>query len=311
MAAKGAGKARRPKPFANRSEAEFARILDFYGVQWQYEPRTFPLRQEGDTVLEAFTPDFYLPELDLYVELTTLKQDLVTEKNRKVRLLKELYPHINIKLLYKRDYLNLLAKYGYSPPGPEAIPEIERVLLTARQIQKRVRELGAQIARDYKGKEPVLVGVLKGVMCFMADLARSIPLPLSLDFMAISSYTSGVKGPVRILKDLDIDITGRDVLMVEDIVDTGMTLHYLLGYLSAHRPASLKVCALLDKRARRIADVPLDYVGFQVPDEFLVGYGLDFHQRYRNLPFIAVLKRQFLEPPAGEKEEQGGENKRK
>ena len=284
----------RQRPFANRSEAEFARILDFYGIEWQYEPQTFPLRQEGDHLLEAFTPDFYLPALDLYVELTTLKQDLVTEKNRKVRLLRERYPDVNIKLLYKRDYLSLLAKYGHAPLEPEAIAEIDRVLFTAAEIRERVQELGAQITRDYKGEEPVLIGILRGVICFMADLARQISLPVSLDFMAISSYASGAEGPVRILKDIDIDISGQDVLMVEDIVDTGMTLHYILGYLSAHGPASLKVCTLLDKRARRLVDVPLDYVGFQVPDEFLVGYGLDFQQRYRNLPFIGVLKRQLL-----------------
>ncbi|MFQ5879510.1 MAG: hypoxanthine phosphoribosyltransferase [Dehalococcoidia bacterium] len=294
-------------PFAHPSEAEFARMLDFYGVAWQYEPRTFPLQWEGERMAEAFTPDFYLTDLDLYVELTTLKQDLVREKNRKVRLLRQLYPDVKVRLLYKRDYLRLLAKYGYGPPEARQIPDIERVLITAAQIEKRVRELGAQITQDYQGKEPVLVGVLRGVACFMADLMRHLSLPLSVDFMAISSYESTTGGMVKIAKDLDENIVGQDVLMVEDIVDTGMTLHYLFSYLATHKPASVRVCTLLNKPARRLIDVPLHYVGFDIPDEFVVGYGLDFHQRYRNLPYIAVLKPALLEdvhqkqkpPPAG------------
>ncbi|GBD11248.1 Hypoxanthine phosphoribosyltransferase [bacterium HR23] len=281
-----------PPPFAHPSEAEFARILDFYGVRWEYEPRSFPIRWEGDRVVEMFTPDFYLPDLDLYVELTTLKQSLVTEKNRKLRLLRQLYPHIRVKLLYRRDYHRLLARYGFGPLAQAGVRKIERVLFSADAVQKRVAELGRQISQDYKGKEPVLVGVLRGVFCFMADLMRAISLPVSVDFMAISYYGKG-EG-VRITKDLDLDIQGRDVLLVEDIVDTGMTLHFLLRYLESRGPASLKVCALLDKRVRRIADVPLHYVGFEVPDEFLVGYGLDYLEKYRNLPFIGVLK---PEPP--------------
>ncbi len=281
--------------FAHESEAEFARILDFYGIAWEYEPRSFPLRWEGDRLVEAFTPDFYLPELDLYVELTTLKQELVTEKHRKLRLVRQLYPKVRVKFLNKRDYVRLLSKYGYGPPTPKAVEAIDRVLITAAQIQRKVRELGAQISKDYAGKAPLLVGVLRGVACFMADLMRHISLPLSVDFMAVSSYEGDQSGAVRILKDLDEKIEGRHVLVVEDIVDTGMTLNHLLGLLSARKPASLKVCALLDKRVRRLVDVPIDYVGFEVPDEFVVGYGLDYRQTYRNLPFIATLKADFVE----------------
>lgn len=292
----------RPLRFAHPSEAEFAKILDFYGVPWQYEPRTFPLRMEGDQIAEALTPDFYLLTLDLYVELTTLKQDLVREKNRKVRLLRELYPEIKIRLLYKRDYLRLLAKYGYGPPEARQIPDIERVLIPASQLQRRAKELAAQISQDYQGKDLVLVGVLRGVTCFMADLMRYISLPLTIDFMAISTYDSENVTTVKIVKDLEENIAGRDVLMVEDIVDTGMTLHYLLSYLEAHKPASLQVCTLLSKPARRLVEVRLQYNGFDIPDEFVVGYGLDFHQRYRNLPYIAVLKPTLLDgsqPVAG------------
>jgi len=280
--------------FAHESEAEFARILDFYGISWLYEPRTFPLRRKGERILEAFTPDFFLPDLNLYVELTTLRQKLTTEKNRKVRLLRELYPQVNVKLLNKKDYLRLLAKYGYGPPEAKKLPDIDRVLISASKLQRRVGELGAQISRDYTGQAPMAVGVLKGVFFFMADLLRHISLPVSVDFMAISSYEDDSGGAVKILKDLDLSIAEQHVLLVEDIVDTGMTLNRILERLRSHRPASLKVCALLDKRARRLVDVPLDYVGFEIPDEFVVGYGLDYRQRYRNLPFIGTLKQELL-----------------
>ena len=284
-----------PAPFAHPAEYEFARILDFYGIEWQYEPRSFPLRWEYGHVVEAFTPDFYLPGLNMYVEVTTLKTGLTGEKNRKMRLIKELYPEVNIKLLKKRDYLRLLAKYGYGPPSAEQVPEIDRVLITATKIQRRVGELGARISHDYAGKEPVLIGILRGVICFMSDLMRNISLPAAaVDFMAVTSYEDNGSGAVRIIKDLDENIKGRDVILVEDIVDTGMTLNHVLEYLGSKRPASLKVCTLLDKRVRRIANVPLEYVGFEIPDEFVVGYGLDFRQRYRNLPFIALLKHDLL-----------------
>jgi hypoxanthine phosphoribosyltransferase len=283
-----------PEPFAHNAEYEFARILDFYGIDWQYEPRSFPLRWERGHVTEAFTPDFYLPDLNLYVELTTLKSSLTAEKNRKMRLLKELYPEVNVIMLKKRDYLRLLAKYGYGPLSPGQVPDIDRVLLTATKIQQRVGALGAEISRDYAGKEPVLVGVLRGVTCFIADLMRHISVPTAMDLMAISSYEGNGAGAVRILKDLDENIKGRDVILVEDIVDTGMTLNHVIDYLQTKRPASIRVCTLLDKRARRIVNVPLDYVAFEIPDEFVVGYGLDFHQRFRNLPFIAVLKHELL-----------------
>ena len=284
-----------PPPFAHPAEYEFARILDFYGIDWRYEPRSFPLRWDSGHVVEAFTPDFYLPDLNMYVEVTTLKTGLTAEKNRKMRLLKQLYPEVNIKLLKKRDYLRLLAKYGYGPMAPEQVPDIDRVLISTSKLQRRIGELGAQISRDYAGREPVLIGVLRGVVCFMSDLMRHISIPAAaVDFMSISSYESNGSGAVRILKDLDENIKGRDVILVEDIVDTGMTLNHLLEYLWSKRPASLKICALLDKEVRRIANVPLEYVGFEIPDEFVVGYGLDFRQRFRNLPFIAVLKHDLL-----------------
>lgn len=162
------------------------------------------------------------------------------------------------------------------------------LLLTQPEIAARVRELGAQIAADYAGRDPMLVGVLKGSLIFLADLARAIEIPLAVDFMSISSYGSGARssGVVRILKDLDEPLTGRHVILVEDIIDTGLTLTYLLNTLRARQPASLEICGLLDKTARRIIEVPIRYSGFEIPDEFVVGYGLDHEGRFRNLPDI-------------------------
>lgn len=174
----------------------------------------------------------------------------------------------------------------------EEMKGLGEVLLTAEEIAQRVKELGEVIAWDYQGAELKLVAILKGAIVFVADLIRAIPLPLTLDFMAISSYGDETtsSGVVKILKDLDENIEGAHVLVVEDIVDTGLTLGYLLRNLSAKNPASLKVCILLDRPARRIVDLPLAYKGFEIPDRFVVGYGLDYRQRYRNLPFICILE---------------------
>jgi len=165
------------------------------------------------------------------------------------------------------------------------------VLLDASTIQKRVRELGERIASDYTGKEPLLVGVLKGASIFHSDLVRSIPLNLSYDFIAVSSYgnTTASSGEVRFLKDLDQSPEGLDVLLVEDIVDTGLTLQYLLRNLRARAPKSIKTVALLNKPSHRKIDISVDYVGFEIPDSFVVGYGLDYDQQYRNLPDIRCI----------------------
>ena len=168
---------------------------------------------------------------------------------------------------------------------------IAGVLITEQQLQHRVRELAEQISADYACKRPVLVGILRGSTFFLADLLRLVTIPLSIDFLAISSYAGrDSSGVVRLLKDLDQSITGKHVLLVEDIIDTGLTLSYVLRILRARGPASLEVCTLLNKAARRLVDLPLRYIGFDIPDEFVVGYGLDYNQRYRNLPFIATLK---------------------
>jgi hypoxanthine phosphoribosyltransferase len=171
-------------------------------------------------------------------------------------------------------------------------PDIEKILITAEEIQAKLAVMGTQITTDYEGKRLLLIGVLKGAFMVMADLSRAIRLPLEFDFMAVSSYGMATKtsGVVRIIKDLDHDLEGMDVLLVEDIVDSGLTLKYLLKNLSQRKPASLEVAALLRKKG--IQKVPLDlrYIGFDIPNEFVVGYGLDYAERYRNLPFIGTLK---------------------
>ncbi|MEA4879310.1 MULTISPECIES: hypoxanthine phosphoribosyltransferase [Dehalococcoides] len=274
--------------FAHQSEAEFARLLDFYNIEWIYEPRSFPLSWKGEQVTEMFTPDFYLPGMDMYIELTTLKQSLVTTKNHKLKLLRELYPDIKISLLYKNDYARLLAKYGCGPLAQTRAHGIDRVLYTAQDISERVSSLARQISDDYRDSRPILIGVQRGFICFMADLIRQIAVPLDIDFMTISYYSGSNASMVRITKDMDLEVAGRDVLLVEDIVDTGITLNYLLNHLRSKNPASLKVCTLLDRKVRRLIDIKIDYVGFELPDEFVVGYGLDYHEEYRNLPFIGI-----------------------
>ena len=178
--------------------------------------------------------------------------------------------------------------------------DIERVLFTEEALRTRVAELAAQIDRDYAGREPMFISVLRGSFIFMADLVRAVTLPCKLDFMAVSSYGSGTasSGQVKITKDLSENIEGRDIVVVEDILDSGNTLAYLLQILQARRPASIRLCTLLDKPSRRVKPVQADYVGFPVEDLFVVGYGLDYAERYRNLPYIGVLKPQVYEPAA-------------
>ena len=168
--------------------------------------------------------------------------------------------------------------------------DVVEVLFTEDQIRTRVQDLAHQITEDYKDRRLVLVSILRGSVFFATDLARQIELPLSMDFLSISSYGEGSEGVVRITKDLEENIAGKDVLVIEDIIDTGFTLKYLLRTLGGRNPKSLEVCTLLDRRARRIIDLELKYVGFEIPDKFVIGYGLDYRQRYRNLPYIGVVK---------------------
>ena len=173
--------------------------------------------------------------------------------------------------------------------------DIAIVLITEEDIRKRIKELGEVISRDYHGKKPVLVTVLRGAIIFLCDLLREISIPVTLDFLSISSYTGQTHtGIVRILKDLDENIQNQHVILIEDIIDTGLTLNYILRTLKERKPTDVRVCALLDKKVRRIVDIPIDYIGFEIPDEFVVGYGMYYKQNYRNLTFIGVLKEEIL-----------------
>ena len=180
--------------------------------------------------------------------------------------------------------------------------DVEEILLSSEQVQARVAELGAQLASDYAGRDPVLVSVLKGSIIFLADLVRAMPIPLAIDLMEVSSYGASTEssGQVRILKDLSTSIADRNVIVVEDIIDTGLTLNYLLRYLADKGPASTSICCLLDKPARRLAEIEIDYRGFTIPDRFVIGYGLDYGERYRNLPYIGVLRPSVYTAPPPE-----------
>src|SRR5213595_3694603 len=180
--------------------------------------------------------------------------------------------------------------------GTEVERGVGEILIEEDALQSRIHELGREISADYVGRELLLIGVLKGAVFFMADLMRTLTIACEIDFMAISSYGAQTdsSGVVRILKDLDINIEGRDVLVVEDIIDSGLTLSYLMRNLESREPASLEVCALMTKPARREIDVPVRYIGFEIPNRFVVGYGLDFGERYRNLPYVGVLNEELI-----------------
>jgi hypoxanthine phosphoribosyltransferase len=281
--------------FAHPSEQEFARFLDYYRIRWVYEPVSFPIAWEAERVAEMFTPDFYLPEHDLYIELTTMKQSLVTPKNRK------LYPELNVRLLYRKDYQQLLAKAGYG----DAIEvqnlrkqDVGDILISPVELETRVKALARKISRDYRGQSLVVVGVLKGVTFFLADLARRIKVPFVIDYLDLKRYAGAQPSDrVRIARDIDYPIAGRHVLIVEDIVNTGLTLDYVLSELREREPASIEIVTLLDRPLRRLVKVPVRYVGFQIPNDYVVGYGLDYRELYRNLPFICTLRSSVLEIP--------------
>lgn len=173
--------------------------------------------------------------------------------------------------------------------------DLEKILITEQEIRERIKILGVEISRDYIDKNPVLVTVLRGAIVFLCDLIREVSVPVTLDFLSITSYSGQVHtGVVRITKDLSESIENRHVILVEDIIDTGLTLNYIVKTLKARKPLDIRVCALLNKKVRRIIDIPIEYCGFEIPDEFVVGYGMDYNQQYRNLPFICVLREDIL-----------------
>src|ERR1700682_4802662 len=292
-------------------EQEFARFLDYYRIRWVYEPMSFPIGWEETRVSEMFTPDFYLSEHDLYIELTTMKQSLVTPKNRKVRLLRELYPELNVRLLYRKDYQQLLAKAGYGALEVQNLrkQDIGAILISPVELENRVKALARKITRDYRGRSLVVVGVLKGVTFFLADLARGIKVPFVLDYLDLRRYAGAQPHDrVRIARDIDYPIAGRNVLLVEDIVNTGLTLDYVFSELRSRGPASIEVVTLLDRPLRRLANVPVRYVGFQIPNDYVVGYGLDYRELYRNLPFICTIRSSVFDIPVSASAGQSSES---
>ena len=289
--------------FAHPFERDFARILSFYQIRWAYEPTAFALSWDGaGRPVELFTPDFYLPEERLYVELTAMRQRLVTRKHRKLRKLRELYPDVRIKLLYRRDYQRLAAAYGTA--RSRAARFVGRVLFDEEAIRMRIAALADQIAdedgrrqtadgRWSDGGPLVLLAVGRGSAVFHEALGAALMargVAVETDRVALSRYRTGSgRRRVRVRRPPAVELRGRRLLVVEDVVSTGLTLTYLLRWLR-RRGACPDVCALLDRRSARVVEAPIRYAAFEAPNEALVGFGLSLYRQFRELPFIAVLE---------------------
>ncbi len=287
--------------FAHPAEHHFSRLLSYYRIHWVYEPTTFALAWAPDgRPSQMFTPDFYLPEHRLYIELTTMRQRLVTRKNRKLRRLRELYPNVQIKLLYRRDYLRLLAAYP-CPERPSGDCQLGPVVFSETEIQTRVHELAAAIASDFRvtsspvAQPPLLViGVGRGSQRFLDALTAALAshhLAIETDHVDLTRYrTIGGAPLVRVRRGPQLDLTGRCVLLVEDIVSTGLSLGYLAAWLRRRHVAGLEICTMLDRRSTRLVDIPIRYAAFDAPTDLLVGFGLNLHRKFRDLPFIAAVE---------------------
>jgi hypoxanthine phosphoribosyltransferase len=214
---------------------------------------------------------------------------------------RELYPELNVRLLYRKDYQQLLAKAGYGALEVQHLrkEDVGEILISPIELESRVRALGRKISRDYRGNSLVLVGVLKGITFFLADLARQVKVPFVIDYLDLHRYAGAQPSErVRIVRDIDYPIAGRHVLLVEDIINTGFTIDYVLNELRRRQPASLEVVTLLDRPLRRLVKAPIHYVGFQIPNDYVVGYGLDYRELYRNLPFICTLRASVYDLPS-------------
>lgn len=284
--------------FAHPAEHAFSRILSYYGIRWVYEPTTFALAWTADgRPSEMLTPDFFLPDQSLYIELTTMRQALVTRKNGKVRRLRERYPNVRIKLLYRRDLLRLLARYQaaeQSAPGPR----VGEVLYDAPRIHARVDELAFAIAADLAELPAtgpvVLLGMGSGSAQFQMALSAALVargVAHESDWLELTRYRgAGTGRGVRVRRPPQLCLAGRRVLLVDAVVSTGLSLGYARAWLRRRAVEEVSVCALLDRRAARLVEVPLRYVGFDAPDEVLVGYGLSLRPHYQHLPGIAALE---------------------
>jgi hypoxanthine phosphoribosyltransferase len=286
--------------FAHPAELDFSRLLTFYRVRWSYEPTTFALAWAGDgRPAQMFTPDFYLPDQRLYIELTTMRQRLVTRKNRKLRRLRELYPNVQIKLLYRRDYHRLLDAYqGVSRPAEPCHPG--RIVFDERTIANRVTELAAELETAWQEAEqpstPLLLCVGRGSSVFATALTTALRdrgVAFETDRLDLTRYRLlGSLSPgrrVRVRRAPEALMVGRRVVIVEDVVSTGLSVAYLTRWLGRQRATQVDVCTLLDRRVARLVDIPVRYAGFEAPDEVLVGFGLHLRRQFRDLPYIAGI----------------------
>lgn len=286
--------------FAHPAEIELARLLSFYGLRWAYEPTTFAVRWGRDgRPVEFVTPDFYLPEHDLYLELTTMRQRLVTRKNRKFRLLRETYPNVRVRMLYLRDFMRLRDVYG--PSRVELEARIGAILYAEQDVEARIAQLAHQLIEMWDGKtsrereqRPLLVGVGSGSDRFLASLGenlRGLGVPVDLDRVALTSIAAD-PGPsrVRVSRPPTTSLVGRSVTLVQEVLSTGLSATFLTAWMRRHGAGSVETCALLDREAARVVDVPVVCRGFAVPDVALAGYGLARRREFRDLPYIAEIE---------------------
>ncbi len=286
--------------FAHPAEIELARLLTFYGLRWAYEPTTFAVRWGRDgRPVEFVTPDFYLPDHDLYLELTTMRQRLVTRKNRKFRLLRETYPNVRVRLLYQRDFKRLRDVYGPSGDEPEA--RIGDILYAERDVEKRIAQLAHQLVEAWgdgvasgRRQRRLLVGVGSGSERFLASLGenvRCLGVPVDLDRLALTSPATD-PGPsrVRVSRPPTSSLAGRSVTLVQEVLSTGLSATFLRAWMHRHGAGAVETCALMDREAARIVDVPVVCHGFTVPDVALAGFGLARRHEFRDLPYIARVE---------------------
>jgi len=285
--------------FAHPAEIEVARLLTFYGLRWAYEPTTFAVRWGRDgRPVEFVTPDFYLPEHDLYLELTTMRQRLVTRKNRKFRLLREAYPNVRVRMLYLRDFQRLREVYGPSCVEREA--RIGGILFDQQDVEMRIAQLARQLIQAWHGKvasergqRPLLIGVGSGSDRFLTTLGenlRGLGVPVDLDRVALTSIgADSGSSRVRVSRPPVTSLTGRSVTLVQEVLSTGLSATFLSGWLRRHGAGSVEMCALLDREAARVVDVPVVCRGFAVPDVALAGFGLARRRQFRELPYIAKI----------------------
>jgi hypoxanthine phosphoribosyltransferase len=286
--------------FAHPAEIEVARLLTFYGIRWAYEPTTFALRWGSDGRPEEFvTPDFFLPDFDLYLELTTMRQRLVTRKNRKFRLLRQHYPNVRVRLLYLRDYERIQEIYG--PSGEEQEGRLGSILLAEQEVEHRIAELACELRQILEGhpgadpsRRPMLLGLGPGSQRFLDSLGaclRDQGVAVDLDRADLTSL-AGKPGAARVkLSRAPVQpLTGRSVVVVQDVISSGLSAAFVQGWLQRRGAAAIDICALLDREAARIIDIPVTCRGFAAPDVALAGYGLARRREYRGLPYIAEIE---------------------